>query len=149
VHTRVHLDQDADGRPGGDCRRRQGLGIANVVDVDDHVGLAGQEGGCPPFLRVNELVRDQHVIRPRPNHDDRFPDGGRTQPECAVFELHPGDVRALVVLDMAPQPGVQAGEPGLHVLQVRPQDVAVDYEGRRDDVVLAGAYRGPIHVANA
>ena len=110
-----------------------------VVDVDEHVGLAGQERGRPPLLGRHELVRDEDVVGARPDHDDRLPDGGGAQAERAVLELQPGDVRALVVLHVAAEPGVEAGQAGLHVREVRAQDVAVHDERGRDDVVPARA----------
>ena len=85
-----------------------------------HVRLARQERGGAALHRVHQLVGDEHVVRAGADHDDRLPDGRGAEAEGAVLELHPGDVRALVVLDVAAQAGVQLGQPRLHVRRGSP-----------------------------
>ena len=70
-------------------------------------------------------------------------------PNAPCSSCSPRDVRALVVLHVATEPGVQLGQPALHVPQVVAQDVQVDDERRRDQVVPARADRRAVRFADA
>jgi len=64
-------------------------------------------------------------------------------------QLQPGDVRALVVLDMPAKPRVELGEPRRHVVEVGVQHRAVDDQRRRHHVVAIAADRRPVEVHDA
>ena len=144
MHARVDLDQDPDGAPRFDRRGRERLRVADVIDVDEDIRLPREERRGTTFLRNDELVRDQDVVGAGADHDDRLPDRRSADPERTVLELQAGDVRALVVLDVAAQAGMELGQTRLHVRQVREQHIAIDDERGRHDVVLAAPDRGPV-----
>ena len=148
MHPGVDLHEDAEGRARRDSSHGERLRIADVVDVDEDVRLAGQERRRASLLGRHELVRDEHVVRPGADHDDRLPDGRSTQPERTVLQLHPRDVGALVVLDVAPETGVQTRQARLHGRQV-PSDLGRLHDERRgDDLVLAAPDGRPVEVTH-
>ena len=102
----------------------------HVIDGDGEANLAGQERGRPSLGRIDELVGDEDVVGPGASHDDGFPDRRGAQPERAVLELHARDVRALVVLDMTTEAGMQRRQLGLHEREIGLEDVAIDDERR-------------------
>jgi hypothetical protein len=113
------------------------------------VRLTGQEGCRPALLGIDELVGDEDVVRSCPNHHDRLPDRCGADAERPVLQLEPGDVGALVVLDVATEASMELGQVRLHERQVGDQDVAVDDQCRGHDIVPAPADRRAVLVADA
>ena len=93
--------------------------LAEVVDRDHHVGLAGELGQRPELVRPGHRVDDEDVVEPRPDEDDRLPDGRARQADRAGLDLEPGELGALVDLDVGPDLGRQLGDPVGHLAMFR------------------------------
>lgn len=130
VHALVDVDHQPKGAPRRDGGLRELRHLDRVVDRDGHARLAGEQGEGARLLDADGLVDDEHVVDAGPRHHDGLPDRRTADADRALLDLQAGDVRALVHLDVRPQPRGRAAHAGGHHVEIGPELGEVEQEGR-------------------
>ena len=112
VHPGVDLDEDAQLRAGRHGGRRERVDVRRIVDGDHQVSLARELGEGPELVRPGDRVDDEDVIESGPDEDDGLPDSRARQADRARLDLEPGELGALVDLDVRPDLGRQLTRSG-------------------------------------
>jgi hypothetical protein len=121
----VHVDQHV-----GDARSHRGIDRGFAVDRDRHAGADLRVRNGPETIRIEHLVRQQQVVaEPGRRHAEHLSRRGARERAVPEPRLCGRDRRALVGLDMWPQP--RAGERGGHRDEVLLERLGVEHERRR------------------
>src|SRR5262249_50826189 len=126
-HPDVVFDQDVDARAQATGRGAQLSQVGQIIDGDHQGALAGQPCCSGDLLTPHDLVGDEDVVDPAPDHHRRLGDRrGAHAVRTAEAQLEPGRVDALVDLDVRTQPYRTGLEKIAHALEIPLHDLEVD-----------------------
>ena len=134
VHADLDLNDDAKGDAAGDGGLGQLAHVTRVVHGNGDSSPASEIAESRDLDGADDLVGDQHVANAAVHHGFGLADLGAGDAGRAGLDLHEGDTRRFVVLDVGPYVHAGAVQVTLHDLDVAPYQVEVDHGRRRVDV---------------